>query len=86
MFGQLKNMAGQFQLMQKLMKDENFKAFMTHPKVQELFNSAEFKEIAKSKDMAKISAYKPFVDLMRDPEVAQLISKLNPKDFMGLMG
>ena len=43
----MKGMMGQFQMMQKLMADENFKAFISHPKVQEVFKDSEFKEVAK---------------------------------------
>ncbi|HTL70863.1 MAG TPA: hypothetical protein VL404_06190 [Candidatus Eisenbacteria bacterium] len=82
MFDKMKGMMDQFQMMQRLMKDENFRAFLAHPKVQELFRDPEFKEVAKSRDFAKISGHPKFAALARDPEVAQLMAKLNPQSFL----
>lgn len=82
MFGKFKGMADQFQMVQKMMQDENFKAFISHPKVQELFKDPEFKEIAKSKDFTRIVASPKFMELMKDPELAQLMAKINPQKFM----
>lgn len=83
MLGQMKDMMGQFQMMQKLMKDENFKTFIAHPKVQELFKDPEFKEVAKTRDFGKILASSKFMGLMRDPELAALMMKINPRQLMG---
>ena len=82
MFDKMKDMMGQFQMMQKLMKDDNFKSFISHPKVQELFRDPEFKEIAKTRDFAKIVASPKFMALMKDPELSSLMAKINPKDFL----
>ena len=79
MFGKMKDMMGQMQMMQKLMQDENFKAFISHPKVQELFRDPEFKDVAKTRDFAKIAAHPKFAALARDPELSQLLVKINPK-------
>jgi hypothetical protein len=76
MFDKMRDMAGQFGMMQKLMQDENFKAFISHPKVQELFKDPEFKEIAKTREFSKIAGHPKFAALMRDPELAQLMAKL----------
>ncbi len=65
------------------MKDENFKAFISHPKVQELFNDPEFKEVAKSRDFSKIAVHPQFMELMKDPELASIMAKMNPKDLLG---
>ena len=82
MFGNMKDKMGQFQMMQRLMQDENFKTFISHPKVQEVFKDPEFKEIAKTRDFSKILSHPKFAELMRDPELAGLLAKLNPKDFL----
>ena len=82
MLENIKGMMGHFQLMQKLMADDNFKAFISHPKVQEVFKDPEFKEIAKSKDFSKILSHPKFAALMRDPELAALMAKINPQKFM----
>ena len=79
MFGKMKDMMGQMQMMQKLMQDENFKVFISHPKVQELFRDPEFKDVAKTRDFAKIAAHPKFAALARDPELSQLLVKINPK-------
>ena len=77
MFGKLNGMMGNFQMMQKLMQDENFKAFISHPKVQELFKDEEFKEVAKTRDFSKIFSHPKFVALMREPELSSLMAKIN---------
>jgi len=82
MFKKMQEMAGQFQMMQKLMQDDNFKSFIGHPKVQELFKDADFKEIAKTKDFARIMAYPKFAVLMKDPELAAAMAKLNVKELL----
>lgn len=82
MFDKLKGMAGQFQMMQKMMQDKDFQAFIAHPKIQALFQDPEFKDIAKTRDFAKIAANPKFSGLMMDPEVAGLVAKLNPKKFI----
>ena len=83
MFGDMQGMMGQLQLMQKLMKDENFQAFISHPKIQELFKDPEFKEIAQTKDFQKILTQPKFAALIKDPELAALLAKI---DFQGLKG
>ena len=82
MFDKIKGMAGQFQMMQKMMQDEDFRKFVSHPKVQALFQDPEFKEVAKTRDFTKILSHPKFAESMRDPEVAQLVAKLNPQKFM----
>ncbi len=82
MFGNMKGVMGQFQMMQKLMQDENFKAFISHPKVQELFRDPEFRETAKSKDFQKITAHPRFSTLVRDPELSALLAKIDFKRFL----
>ena len=74
MFDKMKDMMGQMQMMQQLMKDENFKAFISHPKTQELFRDPEFKEVAQSRDFARITAHPKFMELARDPELAQFLA------------
>ncbi len=77
MFGHLNGMMGNIQMMQKLMRDENFKAFISHPKVQELFKDEEFKEVAKTRDFSKIFSHPKFATLMREPELSSLMAKIN---------
>ena len=80
MFGKMKEMAGQFQMMQKMMQNEDFKAFVSHPKVQALFSDPDFKVVAKTRDFGKISKHPKFLAMAKDPEVATLMTKINPKD------
>lgn len=81
MFDGMKNMAAQMQMMQRLMKDENFRAFVSHPKIQELFKDPEFKDIAKSRDFSQIATHPKFAALMKDPELSSLLMKINPAQF-----
>lgn len=79
MFGKMKNMMGQMQMMQKLMKDENFKAFMMHPKIQELLKDPEFLEAMKNQDTTTLMNNPKFSALRQDPELAKLAAKMNFK-------
>ena len=81
MFDKMKDMMGQFQLFQKLMKNENFRTFIAHPKIQELFRDPEFQEVIKTKDTTKILSHPKLASLMREPEIARLAAKLKPQDF-----
>ncbi len=81
MFDGMKNMAAQMQMMQKLMKDDNFRAFVSHPKIQELLKDPEFKDIAKSRDFTQIATHPKFATLMKDPELSSLLMKINPSQF-----
>jgi hypothetical protein len=69
-----------FGVIQKLMQDENFKAFVSHPRVQDLFQDPEFKEVAQTRDFSKIMMHPKFSTLMRDPEIAPLLAKLDLKN------
>lgn len=82
MFGKMGDMMKQLQLMQKLMKDENFKAFISHPKMQELIRDPEFMELMKKQDMPALQKHPKFGTTMRDPEILALIRKI---DFQKLM-
>ena len=76
MFGKMRDMAAQMQLIQKLMKDDNFKALIAHPKMQELMKDPEFLEMMKTKDMQKAATNPKLAALKNDPELVQLISKV----------
>ena len=81
MFDKMNDLLAQMQMMNELMKDDNFKAFVAHPKVQELFQDPEFKDIAKSRDLAQITSHPRFMEMARDPEVARLLVKIDPRRF-----
>ena len=76
MFGKMKNMMDQLQMMEKMMKDENFKAFMSHPQIQGLFQDPEFQEILKTQDFQKIMSHPKFASLKGDRELVDIIAKL----------
>ena len=82
MFDKIKNTMDQMQVMGRLMKDENFRALISNPKVQEVFRDPEFQNIVKEKDFSKMTMHPKFAKLMEDPEVRTLVSKLNPESFM----
>ena len=81
MFGKMKDMMQQLQMMQKLMKDENFKAFISHQKVQAVMKDPEFQELIKKQDWLKLGTHPKLAALMKDPEVAPLMAKLDPSMF-----
>ncbi len=76
MFGRMKDMAAQMQMIQKLMKDENFKTLIAHPKMQELMKDPEFLEVMKNNDIQKASTNPKLAALKSDPELVQLIAKV----------
>lgn len=76
MFGKMKDMAAQIQMMQKLMKDENFKVLISHPKMQELMKDPGFIEMIKSKNFSSIATNPKLAALRDDPDLLQLISKV----------
>ena len=81
MFGKLKGMTDQLQMMRELMKNEDFKALISHPKVQEVFMDPEFQKIVMEKDLAKVMTHPKFAFLMNDPEVAKLMLKFKAGGF-----
>ena len=81
MFDKMNDMMAQMKMMQELMRDENFKTFISHPKVQELFRDPEFKAVAGTRDYSKIAVHPKFMELSRDPELARLLQKIDPKRF-----
>ena len=82
MFGKFQDTMKMLQLMQRLMKDEPFRAFINHPKVQHAFKDPEFQQIIQAKDMTKLSSSPKLAELMRDPEVSSLFAKV---DFQKLL-
>lgn len=82
MFGKMGDMMKQLQLVQKLMKDENFKAFISHPKMQELIKDPEFMVLMKKQDMTALQRHAKFGSVMRDPEILALIQKVDFKKLM----
>ncbi len=82
MFDPLNGTMDQFQMIQSLMQDENFKAFISHSKVQELFRDPDFREVAKDRDFSRILSHPKFTELMRDPELSRLMASVDFKKFM----
>jgi len=76
-------MFDQVKIMMKLMQDPDFRAFISHPKVQDVFKDPEFQETVKSKDPARVMAHPKMQILMGNPEIASLIRKV---DFTKLRG
>jgi len=76
MFDKFKSMGEQLKLMQRLMQDKKFQAFLMNPKVQELLRDPEFQAIAQSKDIEKMKSHPKFAAMMKDPELLQAIQQL----------
>ena len=83
MLGKMNDLMKQMQMAQQLMKDENFKTFMSHPKIQSVFMDPEFQAILKTQDQTKILSHPRLAGLKNDPEVAALLAKLDFKKLMG---
>ena len=83
MFGQLSEWFEQLRNAQHLMKDERFRALISHPKVQDVLRDPELQTLMKAKDMTRIAGHPKFLSLIRDPEVNRLIASLNPGTFLG---
>jgi len=73
----MEDFLSQLQMMQHFMQDDSFKAFISHPKIQELFKDPEFREVAKTRDFSKIGMHPKFSTALKDPEVARLASKID---------
>ncbi len=82
MFGKIGGFMKQMQMAQKLMKDENFKNFISNPKVQAAFQDPAFREAAQSQDPQKILSHPKMAALRSDPEILALLSKVDFKDLM----
>ena len=82
MFDKMKGMMDQLAMMQKLMKDPNFRAFIGHPKVQEVFKDPEIQAAIQAKNMAKVMAHPKMTALSSDPELREIMSKLNPQSLL----
>lgn len=82
MFDKMKDQFKQLQMLQRLMKDENFRKLMSHPKVQATLQDPDVQQLAKSQDLAKLLAHPKMATLMRDPEVSTLFTKLDPQKFL----
>ncbi len=76
MFGKMKNMMDQFKMMQEMMKNEDFRAFISHPKIQSLMKDPEFVESLKKQDFNTVLQNPKFAALRSDQELIQLASKL----------
>ncbi|MBN1493954.1 MAG: hypothetical protein JW938_07395 [Candidatus Omnitrophica bacterium] len=76
MFG-MRDMFKNMGAMAKLAKDENFQKLMGHPKIQQLLTNKEFIEAAKSKDYMKLFSNAEFSRIMQDPEVLEMMHKVN---------
>lgn len=68
-----------FQKMMMMMKDENFRAFISHPKVREMFQDPEMKKSLEAQKFSDLLSNPKFAEMMRDPEVMALMSKLDLK-------
>lgn len=76
MFGSLKGARDQLRMVQQLMQNEDFRAFISHPKVQQLFTDPEFQNLARGQNFNAMMSHPKFSKMMSDPEVAALVLKL----------
>lgn len=76
MFESMSQFTDQIQLLQKMMKDENFRKLIDHPKVRQAMQDAEVQEVLKSKNIFKMMDHPKFLAILQDPELTALASKL----------
>ena len=60
MFGQIKSAMDQLKMMQQVMQDEHFKAFISHPKVQAVLTDPEFQTLIKQQNWVKLGTHPIF--------------------------
>jgi F0F1-type ATP synthase delta subunit len=68
-----------FEQLLQFAKDENFKKFLSHPKVQKLMSDETFKKAVVEKNIFKLMSNEEFVTLLKDPEVREALEKLSRK-------
>lgn len=83
MFGKMQSFMQQMQMVNKLMRDENFKAFISHPKIQTIFSDPEFQKSLQTKNPDLMMNHPKLAPLRNDPEIAALLAKV---DFQKLIG
>jgi len=81
MFDGMNDTKQQMELIQKLLKDENFRQLMMHPKFQSLMQDAEFMEAVKSRDKSQIMTHPKFVELKDEPGLKDLFTKIDFESF-----
>ena len=79
MFGKFKNQMDLFKQAAELLKDENVRALMGHPKFQQLMKDPEFQALMRSQQMDKLASHPKFAEVMKDPELGALILKIQGK-------
>ena len=82
MFKKFQDQMKQMQMLQKMMKDENFRTLVSHPKVQALMQDTEFQRVVQTRDPKKIANFPKLVALRNDPDLAAILSKFKPEEFL----
>lgn len=83
MFNTMGDMFKQLHAAQRLMRDEKFRALISHPKVQAAFQDPDIRALLTAQDPAKLMAHPKLAALLRDPDVSQLFAQLDPKTLTG---
>jgi len=60
-------------------KDENFRKFMSDPRVQELMKNKSFKEAVQEKNVFKLMSNEEFTELLKDPEIRLTLEDMKKK-------
>ncbi len=63
----------------KIAKDEHFRKFLSHPKVQTLMKDPEFEKAVKEKNMLKLMSHPEFLSVMKDPEITIALEQMRQK-------
>ena len=69
MFGAFGENLKNLEELMRLAKDENFRKFLEHPKVQDLMKDESFKRAVQEKNLFKLMSHREFQELLKDPEI-----------------
>lgn len=63
----------------KFSRNENFRKFLTDPRVQSLMANQEFKKAVQEKNVFKLMTNPEFTELLKDPEIRAALEGLHRK-------
>ena len=63
----------------KFAKDEHFRKFFTHPKVQALLKNEKFKSAVEERNMFALMGNSEFVQALEDPEIRSALEEMRMK-------
>jgi len=71
------DLAGQFKNLSKLSKDEEFRKFLAHPKVQALLKNESFRRAIEEKNFFKLMSNQQFTESLKDPDIRDALTGIS---------